>query len=203
MTRTTSILRPLGAAALLLVVLPSLASAHPAPGPAHGILHGFGHPLSGWDHLLAMVAVGLWAVQRGGRAVWTLPLTFVATMLVGGALGMAGIGLAGVELGVVASVLVLGALVAFAVRLPLAACGAIVAVFALFHGAAHGMEMPAGTGAAAYAAGFAAATALLHLAGALFATGAHRLLKDRPELWVRVAGASISTAGLLFMALGL
>jgi urease accessory protein len=184
------------------MVLPSMAWAHPAPGVAHGFLHGFGHPFSGLDHLLAMVAVGLWAVQRGGRAVWALPLTFVATMLVGGALGVAGFGIPGVEAGILASVLVLGALVALAVRLPVAACGGIVALFALFHGAAHGMEMPAGAGVAGYAAGFASATALLHLAGALFATSVYRLLRDRPQVWVRVAGASISTAGLIFVVLG-
>jgi urease accessory protein len=153
MTRTSSLLRPTSAAALLLVLVPSMAWAHPAPGVAHGFLHGFGHPFSGVDHLLAMVAVGL----------------------------------------------MLGVLHALAVRLPVLACAAIIAGFALFHGATHGVEAASSVG---YAAGVATAAGMLHLAGALVATAAFGAVRYRPHAWVRIAGASISTAGLVFMVLG-
>jgi len=195
-------LRSLGAAAVLLAVVPSVASAHPGAGIPHGFLHGFEHPLSGWDHLLAMFAVGLWAAQRGGRAVWALPLTFVAAMVAAGAIAMSGVGLPGVEAGIVASVFVLGLLIALATRIPAAAALALIALFAAFHGAAHGSEMPAGVGGVTYAAGFATATAALHLAGAVLGIALQRGLRSRPQVWVRMAGASVCAAGLAFLILG-
>jgi urease accessory protein len=188
-------LRSLSAAAVLLVLVPSIAAAHPGTGAAHGFLHGVAHPFSGWDHLLAMFAVGLWAVQRGGRAVWTLPLTFVAAMIVAGAIAMTGGIIPGVEAGIVASVFVLGLLIALAIRVPGGAAHVVVALFALFHGAAHGAEMPAGMGSMAYAAGFATATGALHLAGATLGISLQRMLRTRPQVWIRVAGASVCAAG--------
>src|SRR5690606_2214006 len=194
-------LRSLGAAAVLLAVVPSVASAHPAGGP-DGFLHGVEHPLSGWDHLLAMFAVGLWAAQRGGRAVWALPLTFVTVMVAAGAIAMSGIGLPGVEAGILASVFVLGLLITLAARVPATAALALIASFAVFHGAAHGSEMPAGVGGLTYAAGFAMATAGLHLAGAFLGIALQRGLRERQQVWMRVAGASVCAAGLAFLILG-
>ena len=146
----------------LLALLPTAAFAHTGVGPTHGLLHGFTHPLFGWDHLLAMIAVGIWAGQRGGKARWLLPLAFVGTMAVGATLGVLGTGLPGVEAGILASVLVLGVLIAASAELPLAAAAALVAAFALFHGHAHGSEMPLTHSGIAYGAGFCLATALLH-----------------------------------------
>lgn len=184
-----------GAFFACLLLLPATALAHPGHGP-HGFASGFGHPLLGWDHLLAMVAVGIWAGQRGGRALWLLPTTFVATMAFGGALGVAGVGLPGVEAGILASVLVLGTLIAVAVRVPLAAAGALVAAFALFHGHAHGTEMAPDLSGAAYGLGFCAATALLHGAGVAVPVALQRLVGERRIEWVRLTGAGIGLAGL-------
>ncbi|HEY8470570.1 MAG TPA: HupE/UreJ family protein [Longimicrobiales bacterium] len=196
-------LRSLGAAAVLLAAVPSVAAAHPDTVIPHGFLHGFEHPLSGWDHLLAMFAVGLWAAQRGGRAVWVLPLTFVAVMVGAGAIAMSGAALPGVEAGILASVFVLGLVIALAARVPGAAALALIALFAAFHGAAHGSEMPAGVGGVTYAAGFATATAALHLAGAFLGISLQRGLREPHQVWVRVAGASVCAAGLAFLILGI
>ncbi len=150
----------------LVFLLPSLAQAHPGiPGHTHGFDNGLFHPLTGLDHICAMIAVGLWAAQRGGRALWLVPLTFVSVMAFGGALGMSGIALPFVETGIVASVLILGVLIAAAVRLPLMASAAMVGLFALFHGFAHGAEMPDTASGLVYGIGFIAATAILHLCG--------------------------------------
>lgn len=183
--------------AFLMLALPSLAHAHAGTGTASGWLAAFVHPFSGLDHLCAMVAVGLWAAQMGGRALWRVPLTFVSIMLAGGLLGMAQIHIPFVEQGIVMSLLVLGVLVAAAVRLPVAASAPIVAIFALFHGYAHGAEMPANALAAGYAAGFMLATAMLHGSGMVVAL----LFKTSGRaLWLRWAGAAITLCGswLLF-----
>ena len=127
-------------------------------------MHGFQHPLGGLDHLAAMVAVGLWAGIAGGRRVWVWPLAFVAMMVVGGLLGRAGVALPMVEPVIALSVVVLGVLVAATIRVPVALGAVIVAVFAIFHGHAHGAEAPE-TGWLGYAAGFVVATALLHAVG--------------------------------------
>lgn len=147
-----------------LALTPMLAQAHPNHCAA-GFASGFTHPLTGFDHLLAMVAVGLWAVQLGGRAVWTVPLTFVSVMTLGAVLGMSGMALPFVETGILASVLILGVLVAASLRLPLAVSTAVVGVFALAHGHAHGAEMPANASGFIYGVGFVGVTALLHLTG--------------------------------------
>jgi urease accessory protein len=147
------------------------------------------------DHVLAMVAVGLWAAQLGGRARWALPATFVSLMAAGAALGMGGISVPGIEQGIMASVLVLGLLVATAARLPLAAGAAIVGGFALFHGFAHGSEMPANASGFAFGAGFVFSTLLLHAVG--LAIGLFAQASARTPL-LRVAGLAV-VAGALFV----
>ena len=145
--------------------MPSIASAHTGVGDTAGFSHGFLHPLTGLDHVLAMVMVGIFAWQLGGRALWLVPTTFVALMAVGVALGVTGIGVPFVEAGIALSVIVLGAIVALRVRAPVAAAMAVVGLFAIFHGHAHGSEMPESAADIAYGMGFMLATALLHAAG--------------------------------------
>jgi len=181
---------PLG----LLLLLPSLAQAHPGmPGHAHGFTNGLAHPLTGLDHLCAMVAVGLWAAQRSGRALWLVPLVFISVMAVGGMLGMSGFQLPMAETGIVASVLILGVLITAAVRLPLAMSVLIVGVFALFHGFAHGAEMPETASGLNYALGFIVATACLHLCGIALGMIAKQYFSSG---WIRYAGAAITVCGL-------
>jgi urease accessory protein len=180
--------------AFLILFLPSLAQAHPGvPGHAHGLGSGLTHPFTGLDHICAMVAVGLWAAQCGGRAVWLVPLTFVSVMALGGLLGVAGVVVPFVETGIVMSVLVLGVLIAAAVRLPLAASVAIVGLFALFHGQAHGAEMPASASGLVYGAGFVMATACLHVCGIGMGLLAQRWGTAR---LVRYAGGAIAACGV-------
>src|SRR4051812_16893097 len=183
------------AAAIAVILAPSSAFAHTGIGPAHDLLHGLEHPLTGLDHILAMFAVGLWAAQRGGRAIWSIPLTFVLVMTLGGALGMSGVSLPFVEQGIVLSVVILGVLVVGAVRLPLPVSAGIVSVFALAHGYAHGAEIPSAASGLSYALGFAAATALLHAAGISFGLS---MQQGRSAQLVRYAGAAIAIGGLLF-----
>lgn len=161
-------------------LLPSFAYAHVGVGhvgigEASGFLHGLTHPTSGLDHVCAMLAVGLWAAQMGGRSVWAVPLTFVSMMALGGALPMLGISLPFVEQGIVLSVLLLGALIAASIRLPLWLSSSMVGLFALWHGHAHGAEMPALASGMAYALGFVLATALLHVTGIAFGLGMQRM----------------------------
>ncbi|MGF6158420.1 urease accessory protein [Ensifer sp. KUDG1] len=152
----------IAAAALIASAAPAFAHLNPAE---HGsFAAGFSHPLFGIDHILVMIAVGLWAAQIGGRALWVVPTAFVSMMAVGFALAVAGVGLPFVEPAILASVVALGLLVAMAVRLDTAASAAIVGVFALFHGHAHGAELGS-AGALAFSVGFILATAALHVAG--------------------------------------
>src|SRR5262245_31494172 len=148
-----------------LTLIPAAAFAHTGAGEVHGFVWGFVHPLGGLDHILAMVTVGIFAWQLGGRALWLVPGTFVLLMAAGAALGMAGLPLPFVEFGIAASVVVLGSIVAFARRAPIAVAVGIVGLFAIFHGHVHGTEMVLNAAGGAYAAGFLLATALLHLAG--------------------------------------
>lgn len=190
--RTSSAMRWVaGIAATLLV--PSLAYAHPGSGPTGGLLPGLAHPLTGLDHIAAMVAVGLWAAQRGGRAIWLVPVSFVAAMSVGGLLGATGVSLPLVEPTIIVSVLVLGLLVATAVRFPLVASSLLVALFAVFHGHAHGTEMPATAAGLSYGIGFVLGTGLLHGCGVGVGVLAQNLLA-RPLL-VRFAGVAIFALG--------
>jgi urease accessory protein len=181
----------LAAAGAALASSPALA--HTGLEHAASFSSGFAHPFTGLDHMLAMVAVGLWAGVNGGRALWAWPLAFVGVMLVGGALGMMGVPLPAVEPGILASVIVLGLLVLAAVRVPTAAGAALIAVFALLHGHAHGAELPAAAAAMSYAGGFALATALLHGVG----LGAALLLaREGATTVVRGAGAVVAACGV-------
>jgi len=195
-----SLARRFLALAAVLAIAP-WASAHPGHEGEHGgvtwdFASGFAHPLSGWDHLLAMIAVGLWAAQLGGRARWLMPSAFIATMVAGAALGRAGFHLPGAELAIAASVLVLGLLLARAVRLPVAAGMALVGGFAIFHGWAHGAEMPATARGLGYGAGFVLATTLLHAVG----VGLGLLTARRSEKFARYAGWAITAAGVALIA---
>ncbi|MDE2117319.1 MAG: HupE/UreJ family protein [Betaproteobacteria bacterium] len=187
----------LAALALFALGLPSLAHAHVGAGHSSGWIHGLAHPVGGLDHVCAMIAVGLWAAQMGGRAVWLVPLTFVTVMALGGALGMAAVPVVYTEQGIVMSLLVLGVLIAAAVRLPLAVSAAVVGVFALCHGYAHGTEMPQSTSGLAYAAGFMLSTSLLQASGIGMALLAGKT--GRAE-WLRLTGVAITLCGggLLF-----
>ena len=187
--------RILGALALLLT--PAVAFAHPGHGD-NGLIAGISHPLGGIDHLLAMVAVGLWAAQQQGAARWALPCTFVGTMLIGGLLGFEGLNLPALESGIAASVLALGLAVALAVRPPLSVAVGATALFALFHGVAHGLELPDMSSPWAYAAGFVAATAALHAAGYAVV----RVLPQAAAPLVRVAGAASAATGVWLLAAG-
>jgi urease accessory protein len=179
---------------LALVAIP--AWAHEQSGQAAGFVSGLLHPVSGVDHVLAMVAVGLWGAQLGAPAIWLLPVTFPLVMAVGGFLGLLGVTLPGVEVGIAASAILLGAMVATESRPPLWLAAMLVAFFAVFHGHAHGSELPAGESGLLYSAGFVVATGGLHASG--IAIGLiHRWRSGRIAL--RGAGAAVGVAGLVFL----
>jgi urease accessory protein len=178
---------------VIMFFLPGIALAHTGVGETTGLMHGFAHPIGGADHLLAMVAVGLWAAQIGGRALWVVPCTFVGVMIVGGILGFTGVPVPFIEEGILLSVLIMGVLIAGAFRLPLVYSASIVGLFALFHGHAHGAEMPALITAASYTFGFAVATAILHLAGIGLGVFVSRI--DLPAV-SRFAGGAIALGGV-------
>ena len=181
--------------ALALALVPMVAQAHPGHGSeTAGIGAGLAHPFTGLDHILAMIAVGLWAVQLGKRALWLLPVSFVSAMAAGAALGMAGVRLPFVEPAILASVIGLGALVAFAARLPLGASAAVVAVAALFHGQAHGSEMPADASGLLSVTGFILATAMLHAIGIAGGFTLQRIAQHRA---IRAAGVAIFSTAVL------
>lgn len=177
-------------------LFPSAAFAHTGLGATHGFLHGFMHPVSGADHVLAMVAVGLFAVTLGGRALVAVPAAFVAMMAAGGALGIAGVAVPFVEAGIGLSIVAIGAAAAFGQKLPVAAAMALVGVFAIFHGHAHGAEMPANAGGLAYALGFMVATAALHGLGIAFGLAASRLGGSRGAGISRLGGGAMALAGV-------
>ncbi|MEM6673321.1 MAG: HupE/UreJ family protein [Planctomycetota bacterium] len=169
---------------------------HEQAGTAGGLLAGLEHPVSGLDHVVAMVAVGLWGAQLGRPAVWILPVAFPLVMAIGGFLGLVGVPLPGVEIGIALSAIVLGLLVLFEVRPPLPVAAVIVGAFALFHGHAHGTELPEGSNGLAYSAGFVVATGLLHAAG--IAIG---LIHARPigRVVLRALGLLVAGAGAYFL----
>ena len=180
-----------------LALVAGAAEAHTGVGPTAGFVAGITHPIFGADHLLAMVAVGLWAALLGGYARWLVPAAFVGVMALGGALAMMAVGLPVVEVMIVASVAVLGALVAMRVSVPVMIGMVIVAAFALFHGHAHGTEMPAGASGLLYFTGFALATAGLHALGLAIGLLAGRV---REGLAVRATGGAIAVAGIALLA---
>ena len=190
-----------GSGIRLLALLPGLAAATPAlahtGSMAGGFIGGFAHPLFGLDHALAMVAVGLWGAFLGQHAIFILPVAFPLVMAVGGVLGTLGVALPAVEVLIAGSALVLGMMVALAVKAPLWSAGVMVGAFALFHGHAHGAELPPGADAVAYSAGFVIATGLRHLAGVAFGLLVHR---PTGRIAVRAAGAAIAVAGAVFLS---
>jgi len=178
------------------MLIAGAAQAHTGGGDQGGFVSGFTHPLFGWDHVVAMVAVGLWGAFLRAPAIWILPIIFPVVMAFGGALGVAGVPLPAVETGIALSGVILGLLVAFAVRAPLWVAAVIVSSFAIFHGHAHGTELPEAVSPYSYALGFVVATGLLHLAG--ISVGQ---LTNRPwgSYAVRAAGLVIAAVGGAFL----
>ncbi|MGX9144889.1 HupE/UreJ family protein [Mesorhizobium sp. 128a] len=179
----------------LAALTPSLAFAHPGGHHINGFLAGIEHPLFGIDHLLAMVAVGMIAARTGGRAVLLVPLFFVSAMIVGALFGVAGIGLPSLETGIALSLVVFGAMVGLAKPLPIAVAMSLTASFGLFHGNAHGLEIPESASGLAYAVGFVLATSVLHAVGGLSATK----LAGWPGA-IRTAGVATSLVGAAMAA---
>ncbi len=186
-------------AIVLTLCLPSIASAHTGVGDTSGFWHGLGHPIGGLDHILAMVAVGLWAVQIGGRALWLVPSAFVLAMAISSVGGHFAVPFPGVEQGILASDFILGLLLLFAPRLPLAMSMSIVGILAIFHGYAHGAEMPATASGLAYGVGFIIATAGLHLSGIGIGLGLDRLQPILRQRLFRSGGAAIVLATVYVM----
>ena len=183
-----------------LALSPTLAFAHTGIGDTVGFVHGFEHPIGGIDHILAMVAVGVFAFVLGGRALWLVPLSFVGMMIVGFAMGIAQLDLPFVELGIALSSVVIGGAATLGRSIPIAGAVALVGVFAVFHGHAHGAEMPADSSALIYASGFVAATALLHLSGIVATFGAARIIGRYGQLAARVAGGAFALGGIGVLA---
>lgn len=194
--RAEQLFRPAAILALLLLLLPASARAHTQTGAVGGFISGFTHPIGGLDHMVAMLAVGLWGAFLGGRAMWLLPVVFPVVMAFGGALGVLGVPLPAVETGVALSGACLGLMVCLAVKPPLWVAAVLVGCFGIFHGHAHGTELPASANALAYAIGFVISTGLLHLSG--IALGL--LVRwDWGRITVRVAGAAIALVGFGFL----
>ena len=185
-------------ALLTLSMLPIAGFAHEGASLPYGsFVGGLSHPVLGLDHFLAMVSVGILSAQLGGRAIWTVPATFVGVMALGGVLGFIDIGLTAIEAGIALSVLVLGIAIAADKRLPLTIAMSFVGFFAIFHGYAHGAEMPAVANSVTYAAGFLIGTTALHLFGVLIGDISRRY--TRGPLVLRFSGAFIAATGMLFL----
>jgi urease accessory protein len=187
------------AATAALVAVPGAALAHTGHG-ASGFVHGFMHPVGGVDHVLAMIAVGLLAANLGGRALWLVPAAFVAVMAAGGTIGIAGVTMPFVETGIAMSIIVLGLAVALRFNLPALAAMALVGFFAIFHGHAHGTEMPSDASGLAYAAAFMLATALLHAAGIALGLAITRLGELAERRAVQATGGAMALAGVAMLA---
>jgi urease accessory protein len=185
---------------LALGLAPTAALAHVGMGSTSGFVHGFMHPLSGLDHQLAMILVGVFAYQLGGRALWLVPLTFITVMALGGFLGVAGVPIPFVEVGIALSVIVLGAIVAFGVKAPLAVAMGAVGLFAIFHGHVHGSEMPLDMSGAVYGAGFMLATAVLHAVGIGSGFLIGMTSRSLGKKVYRLAGGLASVAGVALLA---
>lgn len=188
--------RDAGLALLVLAASTAPVLAHTQQGQAQGFVTGLQHPISGWDHVLAMIAVGLWGAQLGPPALWLLPVTFPMVMALGGFLGLVGIPVPGVEIGIALSALALGLMVALEARPKLAVAACMVGAFAIFHGHAHGTELPAGQSGLTYSMGFVVATGCLHGIGILIGE-IHRWSAGKTAL--RVLGATVAGAGVAFL----
>ena len=180
----------------LVLLTPRCLNAHETGDVAGGFLSGLTHPLFGLDHVVAMVAVGLWGGQLGSPAMWLLPVTFPIVMALGGLLGIRGVPLPAVEIGIAASAVVLGGLVALRMKPPLWVAAVVVGAFAIFHGHAHGTELPQSATPMAYGAGFVISTGLLHVAGIVIGLLIHW---PAGEKLVRVCGAAIAGTGAYFL----
>lgn len=192
--------RSLRQAAILAALLawPILASAHIGQGDiGGGFIAGVAHPVFGLDHVVAMVAVGIWGAQLGAPAILALPVTFPLVMACGGVLGGLGVPIPGIEIGIAASAIVLGGMILFAARPPLWIAAVIVGVFAIFHGYAHGAELPESANAISYAVGFVVATGTLHALGILIGV-VNRWRRGAQAL--RAGGAAIAACGLYFLS---
>jgi urease accessory protein len=183
---------------VLLVFAPAVALAHTGHDDASGLAQGFVHPISGIDHVLAMVVVGLLAAQYGGRALWLVPLSFVVAMAIAGVIGMAGIVIPVAEVGISVSVVVLGLAIAFQLRPPTFVAMAVVGFFALFHGYAHGAELPNGITGLSFALGFLFATALLHGTGVGLGLLMQRQASSRRL--IQAGGAAMALGGIAVLA---
>ncbi|MGD8913139.1 MAG: HupE/UreJ family protein [Candidatus Thiodiazotropha sp.] len=182
--------------AIILVLCAGILNAHEGGGISGGFISGFAHPINGWDHVIAMVAVGLWGAFLGTPAIWLLPLVFPLVMAFGGALGVVGIPVPAVETGIAASAIVLGGVVAFALRPPIVITAVIVGAFAIFHGHAHGTELPNAADPLAYSVGFVVATGLLHLSGIAFGSAVRWPVG---KIAVQMSGGAIALLGLGFL----
>lgn len=191
--------RILSLAVLALMVAPGAALAHTGVGATHGLVHGLMHPVGGLDHVLAMVAVGVLAATLGGRAIWLIPASFVAMAAAGGLLGVSHLALPYVETGIAVSVIVLGLLVALQARLPMAWAMAMVGLFGLYHGFAHGAEMPADASGLAYGIGFLGATVALHLGGIGLGLGINSLGTRPAQRLGQAGGAAMAVVGVVLL----
>jgi urease accessory protein len=186
------------AALLVLLAWPLMAWAHIGQGDiGGGFLAGVAHPVFGLDHVVAMVAVGIWGAQLGAPAIWALPVTFPLVMAFGGVLGGLGVPIPGIEVGIAVSALVLGGMILFAARPPLWVAAVIVGIFAIFHGYAHGAELPESANAISYAVGFVVATGTLHALGILIGV-LNRWRRGAQAL--RAGGALIAACGVYFLS---
>ena len=190
----------LGICVAVFVFAPVAASAHVGAGDTHGFAHGFSHPLSGIDHVLAMIAVGLFAAHLGGRALWLVPLSFVSVMVIAGVAGMDGIRLPFGEVGIAMSVVVLGLATAFQVSVSTLVAMTLVGFFAIFHGHAHGAEMPETVSGLSYGAGFVCATAMLHAIGIGLSRAIGKTGVYAPRI-VQIAGSGMAITGLAILTL--
>lgn len=183
--------------AIVLFLASEPAIAHDGTGLKGGFVSGFAHPLTGPDHMLAMIAVGLWGAFLGRPMIYLLPMIFPMMMTFGGAVAMVGVPLPPVELGIALSVVVLGAMILFAVRAPIWVACTIVGIFGLFHGYAHGLEIPSAADPIGYSTGFVLATGMLHVFGITLG-----LLRTRPggDVITRGLGGGTVVAGLWFLA---
>jgi len=196
MRNVTAVCLAPAAIGVCLCILPQPATAHIIDAAQGGFGSGFGHPLTGPDHFLAMFAVGLWSAQMGGRAVWTLPVTFPLVMVAGGLAGMAGLVLPAVEIGIAGSVIALGAAIAMAWRPAEWLALVLIGFFAICHGYAHGVELPRAADPADYAIGFVLATGMIHLFGIGVGFGLNKPVGGR---LARSLGGLISIAGIYFL----
>jgi urease accessory protein len=184
------------ALALIALCFAERADAHSEKGEAIGFLSGLRHPISGLDHVLAMISVGLWGAQLGPPALWALPVAFPVVMALGGVLGLLGIPLPGIEYGIAASMIMLGAVVLFELKPPIWVAAVLVSFFAIFHGHAHGTELPPGQNALLYSMGFVCATGCLHGVGISIGL-VHRWTWG--QMFLRLAGAFVASAGVFFL----